>query len=110
MARAAGPYVQRLDGLDLTIEKATERTPDRSRYHVFEDGRLIESFRSLASAQELFRRLRDDRGWVPRERLDLDPEEQMRRQKEAQDRLDYLEYWGTSHKHRGGGKPRRRQR
>jgi hypothetical protein len=104
------PFVQRLDGTDLSIEKATDRTPDRSRYHVFRGADIVGAFRSLPPALALFRELRDESGWTPPNPPKLTTEEQARREREAQDRLDYLEYWGTSHRFRGGGKPKRRQR
>jgi hypothetical protein len=107
---SAAPFVQRLEGLDLSIEKATERTPDRHRYHVFLEETLVDSFRGLPAAQERFRKLRDESGWKPPDREQLTAEEKLRRQQAAKDRLDYLEYWGTSHQFRGGGKPKRRQR
>jgi hypothetical protein len=103
-------YIQRLDGLDLRIEKATDRAPDDDRYHVFRDGELLNSFRSLTQAQALFRQLRDDSGWRPPERADLTPKEKLGREKLARDRLHYLDYWGSSHKFRGGGRPKRKQR
>ena len=104
------PYIQRLAGSDLTIEKGTERTPDRFRYHVMRGGAIVASYRGLPQAQALFRQLRDELGWRPPPVEAFSPEERMRREKAAQDRLDYLEYWGSSHKFKGAGRPKRRQR
>ncbi len=58
-------YVQRLEGLDLTIERATARTPDKRRYHVFLNGELKGSHVRLAAAQAEFKHLRDAAGWQP---------------------------------------------
>lgn len=110
MPRPAGPYVQRLEGLDLSIERATHRTPDDQRYHVLRGATVVGSFRSLGAAQRSFRELRDASGWEPTPREELSPDERLRREKAAKDRLDYLDYWGSSHQFRGGGRPKRRQR
>lgn len=110
MSPSPTSYVQRLPGVELTIEKATGRTPDTLHYHVFQGNQIVGSFRGLPRAQELFRELRDASGWTPPKAEDLPPEERLLREKAAKDRLDYLEYWSSSHQFRGGGRPRRRQR
>lgn len=110
MARPNPPFVQRLDGVDLTIEQGTDRAPDRRKFHVFLDGQLEGSFASLPGATTLFRQLRDQSGWEPPAPPALSSEDQLTRERAARDRLAYLEYWGTSHQFRGGGKPKRRQR
>ena len=103
------PFLQRLEGFDLSIERATDRSPDRRRYHVFLDGRLVDWFRSLRDAPDSFRRLRDESGWVAPDRAQLSPAERLERQRADTERLDYLEYWGTSHQHRARWNPRRRK-
>lgn len=108
--RRAIPFVQRLEGLDLTVERATDRTPDRSRYHVLYRAKIVGSFRTLPEASALFRELRDGSGWSPPETQEVSGEERLRREREAKDRLDYLDYWGSSHQFKGGGRPKRRQR
>lgn len=77
----ATPYTQRIAGLDLAIEKGTERTPDKHRYHVILNGELVATFRSLPQAQAEFKRLRDESGWKPPERA-VDPAEVRRRQQQ----------------------------
>jgi hypothetical protein len=104
------PFIQCLDGLDLTIEKATPRTPDRRQFHVFYDGQLVGSFGTLAAARLAFLKLRDESGWTPPSRRELTAEERLEREMRARDRLTYLDYWASSHKFRGGGRPKRRQR
>jgi hypothetical protein len=38
----------------------------------------------------------------------LTPEEMLVREREAHQRVAHLEYWSTSHKFRGGGRPKRK--
>lgn len=96
-------YVQRLSGLSLTIEKATGRTPDKQRYHVFLDDQIAGSFRRLADAQTLFRKLRDESDWAPPERSEPDAQERLRRENEARHIDAKREYWGQAAKARGYG-------
>lgn len=101
-------YVQRLDAIELAIERDTKRTPDTSHYHVFLGDELKGSFRKLPDAQKLFARLRDESDWKPPEREELSLSEQLTREREMHQRTAHLEYWATSHKFRGGGRPRRK--
>jgi hypothetical protein len=102
-------YRQELPGLDLTIEQATERTPDKRSFHVFLRGELVGSHKKLDAAQRQFKKLRDESGWQPPERsTDLTPEEMLARERELYQRSIYLEYWSQSHKFRGGGRPKRK--
>jgi hypothetical protein len=59
----ADPYVQRLAGIELTIEQATERTPDEKLFHVFYNGELVGSHKRLAVAQKQFKKIRGESGW-----------------------------------------------
>jgi hypothetical protein len=102
------PYMQRLPGIDLTIERATERTPDRVSFHVFYKGKLVGTHRKLPAAQLQFRQLRDESGWKPRPKPELTPEEMLIREREQHQRLAHLEYWSKSHQFRGGGRPKRK--
>lgn len=108
MSSVADPYVQSLPGIELTIEQATDRTPDAKLFHIFHDGELVGSHRKLANAQEQFKALRDESGWKPPAKPELTPEEMIIRERETHQRLAHLEYWGNSHKFRGGGKPKRK--
>jgi hypothetical protein len=104
----AEPFVQRIAGLNLTIEQATERTPDRTKFHVFHDGELVGSHRKLPAAQVQFKELRDASGWQPPPKEELTTEELLIREREAHQRLAHMEYWATSHRFRGGGRPKRK--
>jgi hypothetical protein len=85
------PYKQTLPGLDLTIEKATERTPDTRRYHLFLDGEIVASYRKLHAAQDEFRRLRDQSGWKPPEKAELPSEEKLARDRELMQHTAHME-------------------
>ena len=102
------PYVQRIEGLNLTIERATERTPDKSNFHVFYNGELFGSHKKLAAAQGQFKKLRDKSGWKPKPREELPPGEMLARERELQQRTAYMEYWSQAHRFRGGGRPKRK--
>lgn len=102
-------YVQRLDGLDLSIERSTGRTPDTNKYHVFQDGSLVESFKRLNDAQQLFRALRDASDWEPPPKAEIDAGERLRAEHEANYRLKYAEYWSNASAFRPGP-ARRKQR
>lgn len=87
-------YLQRLDGLDLTIERATQRTPDKTRYHVYRGPELLESYRRLPDAQARFRELREASGWRPPiPQAALTPEERLQRARQAQERSAQVEHW-----------------
>lgn len=102
-------YVQTLAEVGLAVERATERTPDQTQFHVFRNEELVASFRKLPEAQRLFAKLKDESGWTPAGRQ-LTAEEKLEHEKAIQDRMAYQEYWSQSHKFRGGGRPRRKQR
>jgi hypothetical protein len=104
----ADPYVQSIAGIALTIEQATDRTPDQRDFHVFYNGELVGSYKRLPAAQVQFKKIRDESGWQPPPKLELTAEEMMTREREMHQRAAHLEYWATSHKFRGGGRPRRK--
>jgi hypothetical protein len=81
-----------LPALDLAIERATERTPDATRYYVFRGEEVVAAFRRLPEAQARFREIRDASGWRPAER-DSDSEERLKRENEARERFRQLEHW-----------------
>jgi hypothetical protein len=102
------PFVQRIAGLDLTIEQATARTPDKKQFHVFRDGELVGSHKKLADAQAQFKKLRDESGWSPPPKPELTAQEMMVREREMHQRLAHFEYWSNAGSFRGGGRPRRK--
>ena len=96
-----GAYRQTLEGLELSIERDTERTPDRSRYHVFRKAELVDSYRRLSDAQARFKLLRDESGWQPPNDAQREGSEQLRREAEAQERLRQAEHWHRTSSRRG---------
>lgn len=85
-------YVQRLPAIGLAIERATDRTPDARRYHLYRRDELLGSFTKLADAQARFREARDESGWTAPERK-ADPSEALAREKEAGERYRQAEHW-----------------
>lgn len=85
-------YSQRLPDLELAIERATERTPDGSRYYVFRGEEIMGAFRRLADAQARSREVRDSSGWKPPER-ESDPVARLEREKAAHERYRQMEHW-----------------
>lgn len=94
-------YIQRLPDLDLAIERAAERTPDSSRYHLFRGDEVVGSFRRLPEAQARFRELRDESGWKPPGAVARDPEERLQREREARERSNQAEHWHRVSSRRG---------
>src|SRR5205823_2419411 len=74
-------YRQTLPDLGLTIERATDRTPDPRRFHVFRGDELLGSHRTLLQAQAHFQRLREEAGWMPPKREEPTPAELVARDK-----------------------------
>lgn len=109
MAREIDPYVQRLPDFDISLERATERTPDQTRYHLFVGARLVGSFKRIKEAQAAFRQAATEAGWRPTSTV-KDPNEILAREKAARDRAAYEDYWGSATSFRRSGRPRRRQR
>jgi hypothetical protein len=109
MGRQLDSYVQRLQDFDISLESATERTPDRTQYHVFVGDQLVGSFKRIKDAQTAFRQAATDAGWRPSSK-ERDPGEILAREREAQDRAAYEDYWGSATSFRRSGRPRRRQR
>ena len=93
-------YRQSIPDLALSIERATEATPDDANYHVILKGDAIGSFRVLKQAQQLFRQVVEESGYDPTPTARGKTPSQMmtERYMEAKDL-----YWADSYKHRGGG-------
>ncbi len=103
------PYRQQLPAIDLSIEQATDRTPDAKLFYVFYRGDEVGRHRRLQAAQEQFKQLRTDSGWTPPERVDdRTPAQKIADEREAVQASAFAEYWGNSHKYRGGGRPKRK--
>ena len=93
-------YRQSIPDLSLSIERATDATPDDGKYYVIHEGRSVGSFRVLKRAQELFRQLVDESGYdpAPAEHAKTASQMMTERYMEAKDL-----YWADSYKYRGGG-------
>ena len=101
-------YRQVLAEIGLSIERATERTPDQRLFYVFLNGESLGSHRTLAAAQKQFLKARDEAGWKPPERH-LDPEGAIARDKEFAARAEYQEFWRGAARDRGGYATKRKR-
>ena len=94
-------YRQYIPDLNLAIEKGSESVPNDGKYHVLRDGKILESFRFLKQAQELFKAIVKESGYKPQ------PSKTARKSASQQNIDSYLEakefYWADSYKYRGGG-------
>ena len=93
-------YRQTLPDLSLSIERATESTPDTNKYYVINSGVIIGSYRSLKQAKETFRKIVEESGYSPPQVNSGKSHSEMltERYMEAKDI-----YWANSHKYRSGG-------
>ena len=93
-------YRQSIPDLGLSIERATEATPDDGKYHLIHNGRSLGSYRALKPAQEAFRQVVQESGYKPSPSAPAKTASQMMTER-------YMEakelYWADSYKHRGGG-------
>ena len=93
-------YRQSIPELGISIERATESTPDDSKFYVFLGGETIGSYRSLKKAQEVFKEAIRESGFQPSAtKTGRTPSEMMtERYMESKDL-----YWANSYRYRGGG-------
>ena len=93
-------YRQSIPDLGLSIERATDSTPDDGKFYVIHNGKTIGSFRVLKRAQQVFRQITEESGYKPTPSASGKTVSEMmtERYMEAKDR-----YWADSYKHRGGG-------
>jgi hypothetical protein len=93
-------YRQTLPDLDLSIERATESTPDTSKYHVIRSGEVVSSYRFLREAKKTFRKIVEESGYSPPPVSPGKSHSEMMTER-------YMEskeiYWANSHKYRAGG-------
>jgi hypothetical protein len=94
-------YIQMLEVVGLAIERPTGRTPDKTRFHVFQRDELVMSFRRLPDAQRLFVKLREESEWRPRG-SEMTTAEKLELERQILDRMAYREYWSQPHKFRDG--------
>lgn len=73
------PYRQRLPELGLSLEKATDRSPDPRGWFIFRGEELVGRYPSKAKAREAWQTLLTEAGWQPKMRQ-IDPVEAMRRE------------------------------
>jgi len=96
-------------GAPASLEQGTESVPDDGKYYLLLDGQIVNSFRSLKKAQEVYQQLLADIGFEPEAKeAKADGEEIRRRERHAVDYYRVSDYWDEAYYHRGGGKLRNR--
>jgi hypothetical protein len=86
-------YVQRLPALDLSIERATAQVPSDGWFYLRKEGIVIGRFRSLRAAKEAWEAEKVASSWQPPVRDELAPEEKLKRDMAARQRLASAEHW-----------------
>lgn len=102
-APASERYRQGLPGIDLYIERSTERVPADGWFHVLLCGEVLGSFRTLRSAQRCYRQQQDALGYLPPVCESPSADELLRREDLERDLLRSASYWAESHLFSGGG-------
>lgn len=92
----------------LFIEQATDRTPDRVKFHIFHGDELIASCASKKKAKQIYRNLLSTIGYVPpRPAASVSAETSAIDRERLQRSLDASEdYWGSSSLYRKHGRYR----
>jgi hypothetical protein len=92
-----------------SLEQGTQAVPNDGRYHLVLDGQVVQSFRSLKTAKQAYRKLLADIGFEPTvQPVEPDPKEVRRRERLAVDHYRVSDYWDEAHHYRSGGKLRNR--
>jgi len=73
------PYRQHLPDLDLSIERDTDAVPGDGGWYLIRAGKQLGRYRSLKAAQEAWKEVVRESGWVPKAR-EVDPDEVRRRE------------------------------
>jgi len=93
-------FKQAILDLELSIERATERTPEPSKYYVFHKGTMAGFFHTLKAAQARYKQIVDESGFKPK--IEIKPKSAS--QLDIERYLDAKDnYWASSYKHRGSG-------
>ena len=94
-----GNYKHYIPELKLSIERNTANVPNNNYYYVIRDGEIIEKYRTLKKAKELFDNMIKESGYKPKL-------ENSKPKEESECELDkyFLAkeiYWAESYKYRG---------
>jgi hypothetical protein len=90
--RKGEPYVQRLPDLELSIERNSPRTPPDDWFYVIRSGSVVDRFRTLAKARNLWNSIVEESGWTSKPRK-LTPAEMLARETAARERFEKEEHW-----------------
>ena len=94
-----GNYKHYIPDLKLSIEKNTNNVPSNNYYYVIRDGEIIEKYRTLKKAKELFDNLVIESGYKPK----LENSKPKGVRDYELDKYFYAKevYWAESYKYRG---------
>ena len=94
-----GNYKHYIPDLKLSIEKNTNNVPSNNYYYVIRDGEIIEKYRTLKKAKELFDKMVKESGYKPK--FDNSAQKDMYDSKLDQYFYAKEVYWAESYKYRG---------
>ncbi len=92
-------YNQRLPALDLSIQQNTSVVPHDSHFYLLQAGEVLGRYRYLKAAREAWREVLAKEDWKPSKGPKLAPSEKLKREKIAQERSEYFEYWNSGRRH-----------
>ena len=96
-------YRQGLPGIDLYIERGTDRVPADGRFYIVLRGETVGSFRSLRAALRRYREQQGLLGYAPPSGEGATAFERLRHEDLERDLLRSASYWAESHRFTGGG-------
>lgn len=92
-------YTQRLPALNLSIQQNTSEVPHDASYYLLQEGAILGRYRHLKAAQGAWCKVLDKEGWTPPKGPELSASEKLKREKTAQERSEYFEYWNSGRRH-----------
>jgi hypothetical protein len=92
-------YSQRLPALALVLERNTDKVPADGYFYLLRDGAEIGKYRSLKAAKAAWDQTLEEAGWEPPPARKPSPEEMLRKEKLAQEKSTYFEYWNSGRRH-----------
>jgi hypothetical protein len=96
-------------GVDVSVQRHTDKVPSDGRYYLIKEGEVVKSFRVKGHAIKAFRALLEELGYEPPSKNEkVDSEEILRAEIDDIEFYRSATYWSRSHEYRDGGKLRHR--
>ena len=92
-------YKHYIPDLKLSIERNTSNVPSKNYYYVIRDGEIIDKYRTLKKAKEIFDKMVKESGFKPK--IESSKEKDMRDYELDRYFLAKEVYWAESYKYRG---------